>query len=182
MLLLRSIKEEDQEMIREWRMRPEVTKYMYTDPIITEESQKIWFRSISYDKSIKVWIIQYDGKDIGLLNISNIDEVNRKCEWAYYIADNSFRGKGIGGTLECNIYDYVFNKLGLNKLCCEVFVFNDKVVKLHEKYGSEIEGLRKEHIIKNNEKYDIVEMAILKDKWERIRSNYNYNCIEIEDE
>lgn len=180
MIRLRKITEDDQEMIRLWRMKPEVTKYMYTDPTITEESQKIWFRSISYDKSVKVWIIQYSGQDIGLLTITGIDQVNLRCDWAYYIADNSFRGRGIGGALECNIYDYVFNQMNMNKLCCEVFVFNEKVIRLHEKYGSEIEGTRKEHIIKNGEKYDIVEMAILKEKWEEIRGQYEYKAIEIE--
>lgn len=180
MIRLRTIREEDQEMIRQWRMMPEVTKYMYTDPVITEESQKIWFRSIAYDDSLIFWIIQYDGNDIGVLNITGIDNVNKKCDWAYYIADDSCRGKGIGGTLECNIYDYVFEHLHLNKLCCEVFTFNEKVIRLHEKYGSEIEGTRREHIIKNGEKYDIVEMAILKDKWMRIRDEYDYQTIEIE--
>ena len=180
MIRLRKITEEDQEMIRMWRMKPEVTKYMYTDPTITEESQKIWFRSISYDKTIKVWIIQFSGTDIGLLTITNVDQVNRRCDWAYYIADNSFRGRGIGGTLECNIYDYVFYQLGMNKLCCEVFVFNDKVIRLHEKYGSVVEGTRIEHIIKNGKKYDIVEMAITREKWETIKDNYEYEVISIE--
>lgn len=180
MIRLRAIREEDQDMIREWRMKPEVTKYMYTDPVITKESQKIWFRSIAYDESLKIWVIQYDDNDIGLLNITGIDKVNERCDWAYYIADDSYRGKGIGGTLECNIYDYVFNHLGLNKLCCEVFTFNEKVIKLHEKYGSEVEGTRREHIIKNGTKYDIVEMAILKEKWMSIRGDYDYPVIEIE--
>lgn len=182
MIRLRTITEDDQEMIRKWRMKPEVTRYMYTDPVITEESQKIWFRSISYDNTIKVWIIQYDGNDIGLLTITGIDNVNKKCDWAYYIADNTFRGKGIGGALECNIYDYVFYQLDMNKLCCEVFLFNEKVIKIHEKYGSKVEGTRKEHIIKNGEKYDIVEMAILKDEWEVIRGRYDYQEIVIESE
>ncbi|SHI21571.1 UDP-4-amino-4,6-dideoxy-N-acetyl-beta-L-altrosamine N-acetyltransferase [Clostridium intestinale] len=180
-LALRKIKEEDLLKIMEWRMNPEVTKYMYTDPVLNLEKQKEWFDKISKDKASRYWIIEMDGTSIGLLSISNIDNKNKKCYWAYYIADTSFRGRGIATLLECNIYDYVFNKLNLNKLCCEVFEFNDKVVSIHKKFGSEVEGILKEHIIKGNEKYNVVLMGITKDKWKLIKNKYNYEKIEISD-
>lgn len=46
------------------------------------------------------------------------------------------------------MYDYVFNTLKLNKLCCEVFEFNRKVIEIHKKFGTEIEGILKQHICK----------------------------------
>lgn len=179
-LRLRKLQDADLEMIREWRMLPEVTKYMYTDPVLTFEEQKKWYERIKTDDLKKYWIINYGGMDIGLLNLYDIDYANMRCEWAYYIADTSFRGKGIARNLECNIYDYVFFDLNMNKLGCEVFSFNDSVVRIHEKFGSEIEGVRKEHIIKNGEKYDIVLMAMSKEKWERIRTDFSYETIEIQ--
>lgn len=180
-LVLRKVKEEDLQMIMEWRMKPEVTKYMYTDPVLDLEKQKNWFKQISIDDSSRYWIIEMDEVSIGLLSISDIDNKNKKCVWAYYIADTSFRGRGIATLLECNIYDYVFDKLNLNKLCCEVFEFNDMVVSIHKKFGTEVEGVLKEHIIKNNEKYNVVVMGIVKDKWERIKSEYKYEKIKIEE-
>ncbi len=39
-LVLRKISENDLEMIMKWRMMPEVTKYMYTDPQLTIDGQK----------------------------------------------------------------------------------------------------------------------------------------------
>lgn len=92
----------------------------------------------------------------------------------------SFRGKGIGRNLECNIYDYVFYTLNFNKLCGEVLENNDKVVKIHQKFGSKIEGIFKEHIFKDNKFHNIVRMAILKEEWDKIKSNYEYDKIEIE--
>ncbi len=67
-----------------------------------------------------------------------------------------------------------------NKLCCEVFEFNDKVVKIHEKFGSKIEGVLKEHIFKNGAYHNVVRMAILRDEWYAIRDGYQYDNIEIE--
>lgn len=178
---LRKVQESDLEKIRKWRMDPNVTKYMYSDPVLTSEMQRNWFEKVNADKSCKYWVISFDSKDIGLLNITNIDNQNKRCEWAYYIADTSLRGKGIGRLLECNIYDYVFDNLEMNKLCCEVFCFNEKVIAIHEKFGSEVEGTRKQHICKNGKFYDIVEMAILREKWEHIKKDYSYDKIEIEE-
>lgn len=179
-LKLRKINKSDLEMIMNWRMLPEVTKYMYSDPVLTIEKQEQWYNKCENDNSIKQWIITFDNNDIGYLSISNIDYDSRKCDWAYYIADTSFRGKGIAKTLECNIYDYVFFDLGLNKLCCEVFMFNESVIKLHEKFGSEVEGVRKEHIIKGGVHHDVAVMGILRSKWNEIKDNYQYDIITIE--
>lgn len=179
-LKLRKLQEADLEMVRRWRMLPEVTKYMYTDPELTSEEQEHWYQRIKNDASKKYWVINYKGTDIGLLNLYDIDYTNMRCEWAYYIADTSFRGKGIARNLECNIYDYVFFNLNMNKLGCEVFSFNDSVIKIHEKFGSTIEGVRKEHIVKNGSKYDVVLMAMSKKKWEKIRKSYNYEMMEIQ--
>ena len=161
-------------------MMPEVTQFMYTDPVITDESQKIWFRSIEYNDKVLYWIITFDNVDIGLLSITKIDYNNKRCDWAYYIADSQFQGKGIGRNLECNIYDFVFYTLELNKLCCEVMSNNYRVVEIHQHFGSSVEGKRVEHIWKDDECFDIYEMAITKSKWDQIKSSYTYEKIEIE--
>jgi RimJ/RimL family protein N-acetyltransferase len=60
---------------------------------------------------------------------------------------------------------YVFNELELNKLRCEVFVTNDKVIKMHEKFGFRREAFYREHCVKNNQKLDVVGLAILSSEW-----------------
>jgi len=177
---LRKINANDLEMIMKWRMSPDVTKYMYSEPVLDMQKQTQWFNKIELSESDKYWIIVIDDTPIGVLNLTNIDYKNKRSDWAYYIGDTSFRGRGIARSLECNIYDYVFYELELNKLCCEVFTFNEKVISMHEKYGSEIEGTLKQHIQKNGMFYDIVKMGITRDKWELIKGNYEYEKISIE--
>jgi len=177
---LRKIKKEDLTMIMNWRMAPHITKYMYTDPDLTLEKQKKWFESVSNDQSCLYWIITVDEEDVGLINLYDIDNKNKRCGWAYYIANLDFRGKGIAKQLELNLYRFVFEVLEFNILWCDVFGFNDKVVRLHKIYGSEIEGVLKEHIYKNDEFHDIVKMAVLKSKWPTIKEKYNYDDINIE--
>ena len=168
------------EKIMNWRTSPEVSPYMYTNPNLTIEEQKKWFKTINNDSNVSYWIIVVDGIDVGVLNLYDIDMKNKRCFWAYYIGDSSARGKGIARQLECNIYDYVFYEIGLNKLCCEVLSFNENVIQIHEKFGSEIEGEFKQHIFKNNTFLNVVRMSILKEKWDEIKSQYEYRKIQIE--
>ena len=43
---LRKIRESDLETIMNWRMDPEITRYMNTDPRLTLEGQKKWFAAV----------------------------------------------------------------------------------------------------------------------------------------
>jgi UDP-4-amino-4,6-dideoxy-N-acetyl-beta-L-altrosamine N-acetyltransferase len=174
-LVFRTIKPDDLEMILNWRTMPEVTKYMYTDFEPSLEQQKKWYRQISEDVNRKDWVINVDDEDVGVLSIVKIDRTNRRCEWAYYLGSPNVRGKGIGKNVELNILEYVFEKLGLNKLCCEVLKDNELVVKIHEKYGSLVEGDRRQQVFKNGEFLDIVEMGILREDWEKnVRQRHEF--------
>lgn len=174
-LLIRRINEADLLMIMEWRTNPEVSKYMYTDFVPDMEKQRQWFDTINSDPTQKCWIINLDSEDVGLVSITKIDLTNKRCVWAYYLGSPSVRGKGIGKNIELNILDYVFNTLKLNKLCCEVYVANDIVIKIHEKYGSIVEGTRRQQVFKNDQFHDIVEMGILREDWvNNIRGEFEY--------
>lgn len=182
-LKFRQIREADLEMILNWRTMPEVTAYMYTDLTPDMDKQRAWFKQIQQDKSRYDWIITVDGEDVGLVSVVRIDRVNKRCEWAYYLASPSVRGKGIGRSVEMNMLDFVFDKLKLHKLCCEVYVSNEVVIKIHEKYGSKVEGTRREHIFKNNEYHDIVEMGILKEEYEqKVKGKFEYVTAEFDNE
>lgn len=175
-LLIRRISEADLPLIMEWRTSPNVSKYMYTDFSPDIEKQRRWFETISTDSTQKYWIINVDNEDVGLVYITSIDLINKRCVWAYYLGSPSVRGKGIGKNIELNILDYVFDTLKLNKLCCEVYVANEIVIKIHEKYGSLVEGTRRQHVFKNDQFHDIVEMAILREDWDKnIRDKFEYS-------
>jgi hypothetical protein len=177
----RKIQSIDLENIMLWRMLPEVTLYMYTDPRLTLEDQKRWYKIIKSDQTKKYWIINVDNEDVGLVSIYNIDIVNRRCDWGYYLASEAIRGKGIARAVELNLHHYVFEILNMNKLCCEVFAWNDFVIGIHRKYGSSIEGKRRLHICKNGEFHDIVEMAILREDWEEnLRGKFEFTRAVIE--
>lgn len=169
MIHLRDVQVQDRDMLLHWRNLPEVAKYMYTDHIITPEEHDAWFQRMPHDSTRRFWIIVCDGIDVGLVNIYGLDHQNRRCDWAFYVADPSARGKGVGSFVEYSILCYAFDELGLNKLCCEVLDFNEAVVSMHKSFGFQQEGLFREHIIKNGQPFDVVALSILRKEWEAKR-------------
>jgi UDP-4-amino-4,6-dideoxy-N-acetyl-beta-L-altrosamine N-acetyltransferase len=180
LLKLRRVKREDIELIMNWRMLPEVTKYMFTDPDLTLETQLQWFNSIENNSECRYWVIEMNKEKIGLVSLNDIDMTNRRCSWGHYIAEVSYRGIGIGKILEYNIYDYVLIKLGLNRLNVEVLAFNERAINLHKKCGSQVEGVLRQHIKKGDNYYDVVIMGILRNEWLGLRQTLNYQTIVID--
>jgi UDP-4-amino-4,6-dideoxy-N-acetyl-beta-L-altrosamine N-acetyltransferase len=166
---LKPLKKEDIALVREWRNSKEVSKYMYTENQITEEQQISWFENVSKRQDCQYWVIEYAGKKLGLASITDINHNLQSCFWAFYLGDTSVRGAGLGGKIEFNVLKYVFDEMGLNKLRCEVFVTNDMVIKMHEKFGFRREAYYREHCIKNDLKLDVVGLAILKSEWSQLK-------------
>ena len=181
-LQFRKIQQKHLEKIRLWRMSDDVTKYMYTDPEITPEDQKKWHRQIEQDFSRMDWGINVDGQDIGVVCLYDIDPLNRRCFWAYYLGEQAAKGKGIGKSVELNILSYAFEQLNLHKLCCEVFEWNDFVITTHQKYGSKIEGTFHEHVWKGGKYHNVVRMAIIRREWEQeVKDKFQYPFVQIEE-
>lgn len=180
---LRLLRDSDLETVMAWRMKPEVTRYMYSDPQLTLHGQRLWFERISKSPRDRVWIIELlDGaRPVGLLSLSEIDPVHRRCAWAYYLGDTEVRGAGLAKSLELNVYAHVFDTLGLNKLWCEVLAFNDRVVSLHEKFGSQVEGRLRQHICKDGQFHDVVRMGIVRDDWLVTKARFSWTPVDIEE-
>ena len=169
---LNTLTESDIELVRNWRNSKDVAKYMYTENEISREQQKKWFTSIQNRNDCKYWIIEYNNSKLGLANLLGIDETLQSCYWAFYLGDSSVRGAGIGSKIEYNVLTYVFDELKLNKLRCEVFVENDMVIKMHEKFGFRREAYYREHCIKGDKKLDVVGLAILKHEWAQLKNKH----------
>jgi UDP-4-amino-4,6-dideoxy-N-acetyl-beta-L-altrosamine N-acetyltransferase len=106
-----------------------------------------------------------DGAPVGLANLARIDPASRRCEWAYYLAEASTRGRGLGSRIEYIVLRHVFETLGLNKLWCEVLLENEGVWKLHESFGFVREALYRQHVFKGGRFQDVVGLGMLASDW-----------------
>jgi UDP-4-amino-4,6-dideoxy-N-acetyl-beta-L-altrosamine N-acetyltransferase len=148
-----------------WRNLPEVAMYMYTDHRISDGEHARWFAAAMTDPTKRYWIIALDGEPVGLANLYDISELQRRAYWAFYLADARVRGRGVGSFTERFVLRHAFQDLDLDKLCCEVLATNDGVVKMHERYGFHVDGVLPKHVIKGAERVDVVAMSLLRDEW-----------------
>lgn len=174
---LRPIKEDDLEMIMNWRMSETVTKFMNTNPKLTIEGQKKWLASLEKNNKARNWIIDVDGVPAGLINLADIDWENGNTSWGYYIGEEKLRSLRLAISLEMSLYDYCFDVLGFKEVHNEVFKLNEGVWKLHVACGCRIEKEVPGEIEKEGVSYDIVHLSIEREEWLNLRENKKYEKI-----
>lgn len=160
---------QDSERMLAWRNLPEIRRWMYTDHVISQAEHERWFAGALENQTRRYWIIELDGAPVGLANLADIDLGQRRAAWAYYLADPSVRGRGVGAFVEYFVIEHVFRELGLGKLWCEVLVENEAVWKMHEAFGFQREALFREHVWKDGVPSDVVGLGLLARDWAAVR-------------
>jgi UDP-4-amino-4,6-dideoxy-N-acetyl-beta-L-altrosamine N-acetyltransferase len=166
---LRDLRDDDKDRILAWRNSPDVRAYMYTDHLIPPEEHARWFAGIAGDARRRYWIIEAGGAPVGLANLYDIDARQSRCAWAYYLADPSVRGMGLGSFVEYWMLQQVFETLSMRKLWCEVLASNEAVWRLHETFGFKQEARFREHVTKDGEPRDVLGLGILAAEWRERR-------------
>lgn len=157
------ITKSDLELVREWRMKPEVTKYLYTDPIITSEDQEKWFANLQKTND-EYWILSHKGNAIGYAALRNVSNIS--ADPGVFIGETKYRGKGLGKLAIEKIQDYAFSVVGLEKLYGPVLSGNYSALMAYLRNGWRIEGVLRKHIHKNGKYYDVYMIALFVEDWE----------------
>ena len=117
---LRRIEEKDIELIRYWRNQSDIANYMEYRSYITPEAQILWFYSVN-NKCNYYFIIEFENKQIGLINAKNYNEALGFGEGGIFIWDKEY----------IHSFAAVFASLCLlNFMLCEVKVCNISRVRI----------------------------------------------------
>lgn len=176
-----AIQESDLESIMHWRMQPDITKYMNTDPQLTIEDQYNWYKHILQQKDEYYWIIVVDNVKVGIASLVNPDLSNRQIHTGVYVAVKEKRSLRLILDIQWNLYSFAFDILNYNKVCEEVFSINKPVLRILDMCGSKVEGELRDQVFKNNQYYNITIRSILRSEWNEMKPKLKYNKIYIED-
>ena len=184
----RKIREEDLRMIMDWRMMPEITQYLSSNPKLTMEGQHKWFENIKKDEENGLtderksyyWVLEVDGVPSGLVSLVNADYRANKIETGAYVAVKEKRSIRLAVDIQWNLYEYAFDVLKMHKVCEEVFEDNKAVNRILDMCGSKREGILRDHVYKEEKFYNVVVRGMLKDEWDSIKKNLSYNKFEFE--
>jgi RimJ/RimL family protein N-acetyltransferase len=110
---LTRLQREDIELVRHWRNHPDISSHMeYREPI-TAEAQVKWFDSINNPFNY-YFLIEYNGKKIGLINSKHYDPVEKVGEGGIFIWDKEYLQTFVPVMASLCLLNFVFFEL---KLC-----------------------------------------------------------------
>ena len=173
----RKIKEEDLEMIMNWRMSPEVTKYMTTDPKLTLDGQKKWLRKINENRDEFYYVLEVDDTPVVIVFFVEWDKNADIIHTGVYIAVKEKRSIKLTADLQMSLYDFAFETLKVNKVAFEILGNNPMVIKFNERLGAKREGILRQAIKKGNEYYDLYLLSVLKEEWPYVKEKTKYDKI-----
>lgn len=157
------VREENLGMIIGWRLKPEVSKYLFTDVKYDMEEQLRWFGKISGDDTCRYWLIYYNEIPIGVINLAAIDRINFRCSAGYYIGEMEYRQ--LGAMIPPYLYNYVFKEMKLKKIYGEVMAENNAILQIHKMHGFRQVGSYREHIFKGGRFHDVILIELLSESW-----------------
>jgi len=132
---LRQIELGDIEMIRQWRNDQKIVRFMFFNQHITEEMQLEWFSSLqAYDF---YFIIEYQNKDLGLINLSSEKLEDRSAFAGLFIYDDSYWGTQIPVLASMCLLQFAFEKRKLQTVYARVQRTNNTAKKYNKNLGFE---------------------------------------------
>ena len=166
---LRDIHDDDLELVLSWRNAPSVRQNMYTRHKISLEEHHRWWKVVCARNDQRYFLYENDDIPLGVVGFTQINTSDLNSSWAFYASPDAPRGTG--SRMEFLALEKAFGEIGLHKLYCEVLAFNEAVVKLHKKFGFNVEGtFRDQHKI-SDEYVDVIRLGVVKSEWELVRED-----------
>jgi UDP-4-amino-4,6-dideoxy-N-acetyl-beta-L-altrosamine N-acetyltransferase len=177
---LRQIQDNELLTMLAWRNSPSVRANMYTRDVITEEKHLSWWAQVQKSQDKQYFMYEHEGKPTGIVGFTQIDKINSNASWAFYSSPNA--KKGAGSRMEYLALEYFFQELKFHKLHCEVLAFNEPVIRLHKKFGFQVEGIFKEHHVIDAGFVDIYRLAIIRDEWAKVSDSIKAKLLRMQGE
>ena len=165
--ILRSIADDELELMRAWRNEPAVRRNMYTHHEISREEHMTWWTKTQARIDQKYFMYEIAGTPIGIAAFTSINIQSQNSAWAFY--SSPVAPRGTGSKMEFLLLDHAFGAMQLNKLYCEVLAYNTPVIKLHQKFGFKVEGVFKDQHKLGDNFVDIFRLGILAAEWQELR-------------
>ena len=164
------ISQGDMASLRQWRNDPEVTRWGYSNHVISEEEHKAWFDNMLADSSKMYWKIVVDGIAVGATFLTGISDQGSTCEWGMYLADVDVRGKGVAQAACALSFRYAFNELDLEVVNCEAFAQNEAAIGLYESVGYVRTGAQTNAVKRGDEMLSVVTLELTRESWNTTES------------
>jgi RimJ/RimL family protein N-acetyltransferase len=101
-----------------------------------------------------------DGAFLGEAVILDFDPANETAGYRVALSHPQLYGQAYGTEITGLVVDYALDTVGLYRLGLEVFDFNTRAMRVYEKCGFRVEGIRRGALLWDGERHDAVLMSI----------------------
>lgn len=165
---LRPCVDGDSSRVLEWRNHPGVRGMMYNQHEISVDEHRAWWARMQAREDTRLLIYTHADEPSGVVSITDINPAHGTSFWAFYARPGAPRGTG--SRMEFLALDHVFLEMKLRKLSCEVLARNEKVIRLHERFGFRTEGVFHDHLYIGGMLETVHRLAMFNSKWREGRS------------
>jgi RimJ/RimL family protein N-acetyltransferase len=167
-IFLRPLEIKDYPVTAAWRNDPEVTDLLVGNIYPTSpDREKNWIQEVIMDDRANIRlgvVLKESQKLIGMVNLVNIQWINRNAEFSILLGDKEEWRKGYGKQATKEMLRFGFMERNLERIYLTVDVAHKKAIALYEKLGFKQEGrLRKHHFRKGGYR-DIFVYSLLKEE------------------
>lgn len=137
---LTPIKQEEIEMVRQWRNTPRIQELMLDKHHITAEQQQIWFDKVSVSEQQFYLLVSFKQEPIGVASLIEIDPLTGTCEPGMYIYNEKYQGNIIPFSVAFALNDLAFEVFKLTCLKGKIYQSNRLSLRFHKACGYEPTG------------------------------------------
>jgi RimJ/RimL family protein N-acetyltransferase len=165
--ILRPPRKEDLSTIQRWFEDPEVIRFSPGIGPMSDSQEEEWFKRVGEDPNAVQWVIEVDGRPVGVTGIGGINWRHGNGETGINIGDKSLWRKGIATEAIALRTAFCFRELNLHKIKTRAFVENEASKRALQKAGYRESGIQREEMYKDGGWHDIWMGEVLREEWEK---------------
>jgi RimJ/RimL family protein N-acetyltransferase len=159
---LRALEPEDAAVMHRWRNDPRITD-MVVGPVrfVSLQTEIEWNAQARKDhergSTLRFVIcVGDDTAPVGIIDLNNIDMLNRTAITAVMVGDQQHVGKGVARKAYELVLSHASRELGLEVVYARILAMNERSRKLFESLGFENDGRFRNAIRRNGVRHDLL--------------------------
>ena len=163
---------EDVPLVVSWMSTTPLEVFMLSSslifPVLPEMLiKRVQKASSEEHKFYSVFLIE-EGIHVGYFEIKNINHRHKTGTGSHIILSPTYRSKGMGKDFVELISTVAFTSLWLDRISLNAHTFNRAAIACYVKAGYSFEGLIREVLLFEGERYSICQMGLLRTEWEKV--------------
>jgi RimJ/RimL family protein N-acetyltransferase len=152
-----------------WRLMANVPPFPWTQEGVRKHIEKELEKDDPRNVFFAIHALE-DDRIIGEIGLDGISYTRGDTFIGIDIGEREYWDRGYGTDAMKVLLRYAFTELNLHRVSLNVFEYNPRAIRSYEKCGFRVEGHAHEAFQRENRRWDLIYMGILKDEWQALHA------------